>query len=623
MAVLGVLAYHDDHLSGGFLGVDLFFVLSGFLITGLVIDHMAIGTPHPLREFWSRRLRRLTPAVLVLIAVVVTVGRLIADPSEWIPARHDAPWAQFYVANWHHIVSGSDYWDRFASPSPFEHLWSLAIEEQFYLVWPLVIVALVRWKRPTAIAITAAVGIVASALAMAALVDGANPTRVYMGTDTRAFSLLLGAVVATPTVRSWISTHLTRYRRLGAPLVWSSLAGIGAMWALTSGSDTWLFRGGILAHALLSAVAISTVVHDRGFAARCLGARPFTYVGRLSYSLYLWHWPIDLYLTSARTGLDGWALSGLRLAITGVISVASYHLIEFPLRYRTRWTRGRLGLGTYVLAMALVATSWLVISVPSTTNAVTTAALEGFADSGTTTTVAASPSASVDILASWPNVAIHTVFYLGDSIASDIWPAVDAAFSASGVHIESGAFGGVGLVASADNVDPLGTLARRLDDLRPDLLIVQLSVWDAQQSADKQIAALRAINDMVVARNIHLVLLSFPPLAPERREPGQRLLEMRAHDLALRSNGSIAYLDTTEALGSTFAFDIDFDGIPERKRDGIHVCPTGALIVAQWLSRTISSLAPMYIAAPSSQWAFGDWRTDARYDSPPGACAVL
>ena len=139
LAVIGVLAFHDNRLSGGFLGVDLFFAVSGFLITTLLIDELQRTNTIDLIGFWGRRLRRLLPAVMVLLVVVVIFFRLFADTGQWIIARNDAPWAQFYVANWQQIYSGAGYWDAFAAPSAFEHLWSLAIEEQFYVVWPLLV----------------------------------------------------------------------------------------------------------------------------------------------------------------------------------------------------------------------------------------------------------------------------------------------------------------------------------------------------------------------------------------------------------------------------------------------------------------------------------------------------
>lgn len=208
LAVIGVLAFHDNRLDGGFLGVDLFFALSGFLITTLLIDELQRTNNIDLIGFWGRRLRRLLPAVMVLLVVVVVFFRLFADTGQWIIARNDVVWAQFYMANWHQIYSGSGYWDAFAAPSAFEHLWSLAIEEQFYLAWPVLVIVAWRIGRARGLAALTSIGIIASFIAMLAIYNGGDPTRVYMGSDLRSFSLLCGAFVALPTIRRAITSGI-------------------------------------------------------------------------------------------------------------------------------------------------------------------------------------------------------------------------------------------------------------------------------------------------------------------------------------------------------------------------------------------------------------------------------
>jgi hypothetical protein len=262
--------------------------------------------------------------------------------------------------------------------------------------------------------------------------------------------------------------------------------------------------------------------------------------------------------------------------------------------------------------------------IPKTTNAVDAdalaAAMAAPSTSSPTSTPTPTPSEPANIEPNWMNVRLSTAYYLGDSIASDIWPAMRAAFTAAGIRIESGAFGGACLVASRNNVDPLGTLARTLDELSPDLLIIQLSVWDGDQPSE-QLAALRSLHELAIDHDVHIVFISFPSLAPEHIQPGQTLLEIRARDLAASSQGRIAYLDQQPALGREFAFDLDGDGNPERKPDGVHVCPTGALIVTRWLMRELSTFIPSIQVPTDDVWAFGDWTTDGRYESPPGACA--
>lgn len=611
--MLGVLAFHDDRFPGGFLGVDLFFVLSGYLITGLLVSDNSTT----LGRFWAQRLRRLVPSVLVVIVVSLVVFRAAGDPSEWILARRDAPWAQFYGANWHQIWLGTDYWSQFTVPSPFEHLWSLAIEEQFYLLWPIIVLGLLRRHRPIHVTAVSAALTVASGATMWLLSPHVSITRVYMGTDTRAMSLIFGAFLATPAIQRVATELSSRSPRLFSTWCVAPFALLGALWFTVDGNDPWLFRGGLQIHSLLSGLLIIGVALSNGPLSRVLGSRPLVAIGKLSYALYLWHWPVYVFLSEERSGLEGWPLTGLRLAVTALFSVASYVLIENPLRFRVQATSGRRGLAVFAGAMVLTASVWLAIPVPRTTNAVTETALSA----ALTTTSTVAPPQSIDVSPLWIDVELRTAYYLGDSIASDMWPAVEAGFTASGVSITSGAFGGVGIVGSADNVDPLGTLDRRLGELSPDVLILQLSVWDAEEPASAQIAALEELLRLARRHDTRLVLLSFPPLSSERIRPGQSLLELRARDVALSSSGWMAYLDVRGALGPEFSFDIDRDGIPERKPDGIHVCPTGALTVTLWLLGRMATLLPTFEVTPDTTWTTSDWITDERYDSPPGACA--
>jgi hypothetical protein len=218
---------------------------------------------------------------------------------------------------------------------------------------------------------------------------------------------------------------------------------------------------------------------------------------------------------------------------------------------------------------------------------------------------------------------VSSLYYLGDSVAYDMWPAIGAVLQAANVTANSGAFGGVGIIPTEVNTTPLQSLAVELDRYAVDLLILQLSVWDAQQDDDRQQAALDDLVTFVTERNLHLVFVSFPSIAPDRSEPGQTSLEDKARAVANQSDGSIIYLDQRSVLGEVFTLDIDGDGNPERKRDGIHVCPTGALRSAQWLIQELSTHFEGITPPSDDSWATGDWAQDSRYDSPPGACAPL
>ena len=189
--------------------------------------------------------------------------------------------------------------------------------------------------------------------------------------------------------------------------------------------------------------------------------------------------------------------------------------------------------------------------------------------------------------------------------------------------MHSGAFGGVGIIPTEVDATPLQSLATELDLHNVDLLILQLSVWDAQQDDSKQQAALVELAKFVAERNLRLVFVSFPSIAADRSEPGQIFLEDKARAIADQSDGSITFLDQRFVLGDVFIRDIDGDGNPERKRDGIHVCPTGALRSAQWLIQELSTRFEGITPPIDDSWVTGEWAKDSRYDSPPGACAPL
>ena len=360
VAVAGVLLFHGGHLAGGFLGVDAFFVLSGFLITTLLLAEAGSRGRIALGAFWARRARRLLPALACVLAAVALYAAVFAKPDELATIRGDALATIGYFANWRAIATSRDYWALFRSPSPLDHTWSLAIEEQFYLVWPLLVVVAIRGCRirvaaRRVLAISVALAL-ASFIWMLVIFDPTDPSRVYYGTDTRIASILIGAALAALLfVRGPVRAAGSRLALEAAGVV--SIALLTIVWFRASGSSNSLYRGGLFACAIATAVVIAAAMHPRrGPVNRLLSFRPICALGIISYGVYLWHWPIFIVLDTSRTHLTGWPLFGLRLAVTLGVSVASFRFVERPIRRGTgSWFTAPRVTVAFATAAALVA----------------------------------------------------------------------------------------------------------------------------------------------------------------------------------------------------------------------------------------------------------------------------
>jgi peptidoglycan/LPS O-acetylase OafA/YrhL len=337
LAVAAVLIYHAQIgiLPGGFLGVEVFFVISGYLITSLLLADRASTGHVGLLTFWKRRAKRLLPALfgLIVAALVYTVVFL---PGEVASLRGNALAGFGYVSNWYLIFDQQSYFESLGRPSLLRHLWSLAVEEQFYLLWPIVFaLVLGRIRRRYAIAVILA-GAIASAALMAYLYNPEiDPSRIYYGADTRAAGLLIGAALAF----AWQIGHLPERavqltRRVADLSGAGALASLIAIAALITEQSEFLYRGGFALVAVLTAVLIAACVHPGARLMRgVLGRQPLTWIGTRSYSIYLWHWPVFMLTRPGLdVSLDGAELFALRLAITAVVAEMSYRLIESPVR---------------------------------------------------------------------------------------------------------------------------------------------------------------------------------------------------------------------------------------------------------------------------------------------------
>lgn len=346
IAVLSVMIFHAgaSWLPGGFLGVDVFFVLSGFLITSLVLAELHSTDKLDFKRFYLRRARRLLPAVLLLLAVV-SVAAAFWVPDAAAGVRRDVPAALLYLSNWAFIANDLSYFEAMGRPPLLQHLWSLAIEEQFYLIWPLLAFVAYRVAGVRAVRILALTGAIAATLWMGHIATAGgfpspnDPSRVYFGTDTHSMGLLIGAALATvwrPGLAS--DTPRVAVRRLVNAVAVASFIGIG--WTMHVASETTeaLYRGGFLAFAVLTGIFIVGLTHPASLLGRYLGSQPWRYIGQRSYGLYLWHWPVFLVL---RPGIDipitGWPAIALMFAVTFGIAELSYRYLEMPIR------RGALG----------------------------------------------------------------------------------------------------------------------------------------------------------------------------------------------------------------------------------------------------------------------------------------
>ena len=344
IAVAAVVVFHfaPSVLPAGFLGVDVFFVVSGFLIARLVTREIERTGTVSLGNFWARRARRLLPALATLTVVVLVAAAISFSNAELHDLRAQALGTLFYCANWVIIFAKGNYFSNLGRPSPFLHMWTLAVEEQFYVVLPLVLFAARRVvvRHPFRTATIALVGAVASTVWMGVLVSPTgDPSRAYLGSDSHAMGLLVGVAlgVLAGAGRPWEAfTRWTRSNPTAARavplLAAASLVAILVTMRVTRDRTLALYRGGFLVFAVLCAVIIAVVVTmPTAPIASLLRAPWLVAIGLRSYSLYLWHWPVRVFVTP-RPGLDGVLLFAVRLVISIVLAEVSFRLVERPFR---------------------------------------------------------------------------------------------------------------------------------------------------------------------------------------------------------------------------------------------------------------------------------------------------
>ena len=612
VAVLLVMLYHGgvSWAHGGFLGVDIFFVLSGFLISTLLLRERARWGAIDIRSFWLRRARRLLPALFVMLAAVGLAAPLFARPDRLDQLRGDGFATLAYVANWRFIATGQSYFDQFAAPSPFRHMWSLGIEEQWYWLFPLLLVVLIAAARRRRRRLAGLLGALAlaSAVWMAWLAaDGADPAYLYYATGTRVQELLVGSLLAVLVldVRTRAGSGTTSRRvRFGAAETYVGAVGVVAVLIMATDTGTWLYRGGFLLFCLCVALLLDGLARAPASpVSRGLGWRPLVLVGVVSYGLYLWHWPLFLLLTPDRTGLGGLPLLALRFGVTGLAAAASYRLLERPIRsgalsdrFSAPAARG------IVLASVVGVVAALMI--------------------GTAGGVEPSPverSGAVETRLVTPTIGQQSVLVVGDSPGRFLsWYLPRDVLS--GYALSSSTTIGCGLLPQTVVVgDTVTTPQPQCDGYfsewqraaaaaKPDLVVLSTGYWElfdkevdghvlrlgTPEYSAALLARLERVRTATTEGRVPLLLLNVPCMGQESfvvdglslekviNDPGRQQQVNDVLTAFASRHPDVSVLDDRTLLCPRGTYQRELDGV-EVRPDGVHVGGPGGRLVGDWL----------------------------------------
>jgi peptidoglycan/LPS O-acetylase OafA/YrhL len=664
IAVAAVVAFHLGHLQGGFLGVDLFFTLSGYLITRLLLlEHEATGRV-AMRAFWTRRAWRLLPALYLLVAALAVYAATVARPDELGGIRGPGISSLLFVSNWWFIADGDGYWDLFTAPSPLEHVWSLSIEQQFYVVWPLLAVAVLGSRRRRSWLLATTVVLAAGSTALLAVLARDDVSRAYFGSGARASSILVGAALAIVVDRgdTWLPTVA---RSRAAPWIGLGAAALLAWtWITINGAtDLGFYTGGFLLHAIAVAAIIGLLMHHRSsIPARLLTLAPLRLLGVISYGVYLWHWPAIVLLDGPRTGLDGAALLLVRLGTTLALSVGSYLIVEKPAQRRLsrRW---RAAVAFPIAAAAIGGALWMA-TIPPTATSVSTSAppppppplvvpapidtsapsptaddeLPPAADDTAPDVEDAEPdAASVSLLQVIPDTlpVLRTptaseplrVLLVGDSYMYDAQPGIVAALEATGVV---DAIEGARLGFALSNEGWEDTLQELVDEHRPDLVAAMWArfdvAWLESNDVDDYVARLDRATEILSSNG---AAVGYFGLAPSLtggvdQEPVDRSINQVFAATPERFPGTAFYVDPDPIVapdGEPVRQITTAEGtLLVRKVDVSHFCSDGAARYGLAFTELLQRLTTVTPPDPAAWWS-GPWRSDPRYNDPPGACS--
>jgi peptidoglycan/LPS O-acetylase OafA/YrhL len=636
VALLIIMGYHFGvgWLQGGFFSLDIFYVLSGYLITGLLVSEYRKRSAIKLSAFWLRRARRLLPALAIVLVAVTLMVRFVEPAGLYPNFRMSALSALFYFSNWWQIAASSNYFVATGAVSPLTHTWSLAVEEQFYLVWPLVVLAVMYLARSFArgvkiLLVLSVAGAVASALEMALLYNpAANTTRLYFGTDTHAQSILVGAAMAcamtlvqmqrgtdgmAPHARSGVARSVLLLLGL------AGFVGTATITYLQNGTSSFDYRGGFMLSALsAAAIIVGAVCVPTGAIARGLSLRPLVWLGTISYGAYLWHYPVYVYLDASRTGQTGLSLLAIRFAATLGLAAVSFTLVERQVMYGTFWRSVKAILPSAAVMTATVAVIIAGTVVPATAVVKVVPRAEGglsVAERGALTASGAFTRRPIQFL------------LLGDSLADSMDVGLqEQSVNRFGVHIVNKSDLGCDLDdldAIADgNVDyPVSpcrawrTLWRgEVAHYRPDVVGLLVGRWDITDHIDNgQIVhigqpawdahLLDEINQAVTILSdtgAKVVLFTMPYIDPPESANGihypenspLRVTEFNhiLSEVARNRRHVATLIDLNRRLDPQGEFRTVIDGVTVRWADGIHISEPGGVWLQPFILPAVAEL---------------------------------
>ena len=702
VAVLAIITTHTvGIIPGGFLSVDVFFALSGYLITSLLVAEWRGTSTISLGRFWSRRARRLLPALFLMLTAVGVGAALWPEIFRGSTLRGDTLATVFYVANWHLIAEHANYFANTGAQQPLLHTWSLAIEEQFYVVWPIVVLGVLAARRPRlrrprvagpdegapwgaasgpavgtvgtaidtgrrlrALFVVAVGGALASATWMAVLTrSAADTTRSYYGSDTRAQAILVGAALALGMaiwgpIRSPAGRSAVRVAGVAGAL------GTALLWTLVPQTSTLAFKGGFFVAAACTAAVIASVTTlPRTTVGSALAWGPLRYVGRISYGMYLWYWPMVLVLSSARTGLSGFPLLVVRVVVIISIATVSAYGVELPIR-RGQFPRWWIPLAMPTAAGLAVLTTFMA-TVEVTASAAAARLPAGALGTGSSTAT------------TYPQPV--KVLIVGDSVAGTLGVGLGREMAQYGVVAVNE--GSPGCSVSMDQLvqvlwftDPPGTPCKDndpqalldqwrtwVDEFNPDVVIYMARSEVLDQQVDSQWMHLgepafdtyvagrfRQAIDVLDSRGAHVVLLTspyydtgiqpsgspWPEDDPARVNIDNQIIQSMATpnagksasgkgrsgapksaqpvDQSLLGTGKVTVLDVGAWLSPDGAFSDTVDGVQARCKDGVHLTVAGG----EWLAKKILPVVALLGRAHQAASPGGSWSGDLALTPP-------